>query len=261
LRAVEIVRGEVVGPGNLQYSLQGSVAPYLPEFRNKSIDCDSFVTFSLVERTTGSVDCTGLSPDFEMSKRSINGSWFCAGKETAQTTDTSVLLAQLSISVGSSLELDLVLYSRNAARCEASLTLTGGNAVTTPCVPLPQLNISWPAIPDEPPPPSDAWIAGLVLGVLVVLGLIVLGVVIALRKRSGASRLYMVEHLRSGQSEESSFDSDAAPAPPTAVESTASLGSTRTAEPSAVYRPVSKRPPNIPNALEEPDELRYEDFL
>ncbi len=85
------------------------------------------------------------------------------------------------------MSLQLVLYSRNAERCLVAINLDGDGAVQAACVPLPNLAIVFPTIPPQVNP-SNGWIAGVVIGVLVLIVVLVLAAALLLRRRKARSQ-------------------------------------------------------------------------
>ena len=79
LRAVEVLSANLSAGGAFVNNFRGNTAPHLFSLRNRSLDCDMFVTFALAQRIPGAadVDCTALSPDFAITGREFRGSWFC----------------------------------------------------------------------------------------------------------------------------------------------------------------------------------------
>ena len=74
LRAIEVHEAKLLPPGSF-FVHEFSAVPPQWHSHNRSVLCDTFVTFVHDRKTAG--DCTSLSPDFVVNGSRFEGSWFC----------------------------------------------------------------------------------------------------------------------------------------------------------------------------------------
>jgi hypothetical protein len=245
--------------------------------------CESFVTFSALRFDVWSTDtdCTSIAPGFALGPTGFRGSWYCAsGPGNVQVNGSSVALMQLVLPPGATASVTFDAYTRGAMSCRATVHLRPDRDDSFPCGALPELSIVSPTLPPEE---SNAWIAGLVIGMLMLVAALVIFVIACRRRRAGAAgRIYLTEGLN--PDEQNSRDGSSIVAVQES-ERERRLQQTRSADDEelpvahGVWRAQSAPPPaysasaNVrpgsapatysaaPTAHGGDDEFKYEDFL
>ena len=263
VRAVSIMT--VTSPNSFFNFFSGTFAPLTslivaqPQSR-----CDSFVSFGLTQRDDGVTDCTAVAPDFTFSDTDFHGSFFCSDPSSSQSTVSSskpLFISQVSLQskagVQSSVSLSLMVYLKNGEAVLLSTACTGAvlttvSSTTASVATSASTSSSSSSLSASSSTSSSGfssstsfasststavaaggeeskgWIAGVVVGVLALVGLILLvAVLVRRRKMSSAPTFYgnddSISHMPPPLPKES-FKPSSSPAPVAPAPAAAAAG-------------------------------------